>query len=98
MKNLIFCVLQFILFFVVFGAFSLFPPIHIQQVISTTANDTRSFIWDGLILSLLLAIVILVIEAVRGRIRKAGPWTTAAFVLSTIVGLVMSFGFKTVGH
>jgi hypothetical protein len=95
MKNAIFAVLQFALFLFVFAAGSFFPPLHIERVIATTSEGSRVFIWDGLLLSLLLAVAILTIEAVRGRILRAGPWTSAAFVLSTIAGLAMKFGFMT---
>jgi len=95
MKNVIFAVFQFVVFFVVFGAGSLFPPFKIERVIAVTAGSTRIFVWDGLLLALALAIIILVIEAMRGRIRRAGPWTSAAFVLATIAGLALKFGFLT---
>jgi hypothetical protein len=95
MKNLLFAVLQFILFFVVFGAFSFFPLFHFERVMGTTADGTRIFIWDGLLLSFALSVLVLVIEAVRGRIQRAGPWTSLAFVLSTLAGLALKFGFLT---
>lgn len=95
MKNLLFAFIQFVIFFIAFGAFSLFPPLHLQRVIGTTADGTRIFVWDGLLISLALAILMLVIEAVRGRIQKAGPWTSGAFVLSTVAGLALKFGFLT---
>ncbi len=95
MKNVLFAVLQFVIFFVAFAAFSFFPPLHIERVIGTTADGTRIFIWDGLLISFALAILILVIETVRGRIQKAGPWTSAAFVLSTLAGLALKLGFLT---
>ncbi|HEY2859684.1 MAG TPA: hypothetical protein VGJ21_14790 [Terracidiphilus sp.] len=95
MKNVIFAVFQFALFFVAFGAGSLSLHPHVQSVLGTTAEGTRVFVWDGLLLSLALAIVILAIEAVRKRIRTAGPWTTAAFVLAAVAGLAMKFGLFT---
>jgi hypothetical protein len=95
MKNAIFAALQFALFLVVFlvGSLSLHP--HVQSVLGTTPDGTRIFVWDGLLLSLALAMVILVVEALRKRILRAGPWTAAAFVLSTIAGLAMKFGLTT---
>lgn len=95
MKNALWAVLQFLLFFVVFGAFSFFPPFHFERVMRTTADGTRIFVWDGLLISFALSVLILVIEAVRGRIHRAGPWTSGAFILSTLVGLVLKFGFLT---
>ena len=98
MKNLFFAAFQFVLFFIAFLAFSLFPPLHIERVVSHTATVTRTFIWDGLLISFALAVLVLVIEAMRGRIRKAGPCTAAFRSLSTLIGLWQSFGFKTVGR
>jgi len=95
MKKVIFALLQFLLFFAVFAAFSFFPPFHFQRVMGTTADGTRIFVWDGLLISFALSVLILVIEAVRGRIQKAGPWTTGAFMLAALVGLMLKFGFLT---
>ena len=50
MKNVLAIVLQLVLFLVVFGAFSLFPPFHIQHVLSATPAGTRIFVADGLVL------------------------------------------------
>lgn len=98
MKNLLFFILQFVLFFAVFGGFSLSLHPHVQSVIGTTPDGPRVFVWDGLLLSLLLALVVLVIEAVRGRIRRAGPWTSAAFLLATLAGFLLKFGLITPGR
>ena len=93
MKNVLFAVLQFVLFFVVFGAFSFFPPFHFERAMATNAAGTHVFIWDGLVISFALSVVILIIEAVRGRVQRAGPWTSAAFILATLAGLALKFGF-----
>jgi hypothetical protein len=98
MKNLFLAAFQFVLFYALFGLGSLLLPLIHISFITTFANGTRGFQWTGLLLSFALAMLVLVIEAVRGRISKAGPWTAAAFVLSTLVGLWQSFGFKSVGH
>ena len=95
MKNLFFAFIQFVIFFAIFGAFSLSLHPHIQSVIRTTPEGPRVFVWDGLLLSLALAVVVLVIEAVRGRIRRAGPWTSAAFVLAVFAGFLLKFGLFT---
>ena len=93
MKNALFAVLQFVLFFLVFGAFSFFPPFHFERVMATTPDGTRIFIWDGLLISFALSVLILVIETVRGRIQRSGPWTSAAFILATLASLALKFGF-----
>ena len=95
MKNLLFFTLQFALFFAVFAAFSLSLHPHIESVIGTTPEGDRIFVWDGLLLSLALAVFILIVEAARKRIRRAGPWTAAAFVLSTLCGFLQKFGLFT---
>jgi len=94
-KKLIFTLLQFVLFLIVFLAGSLLPVF--QLLPSNTlkfANGTRGFEWDGVFLMLALLVVILLIEALRKRIRSAAPWTTLALALATILGLAMKFGFK----
>jgi hypothetical protein len=95
MKNAIFAVLQFVLFMIVFAVGSFLPPFHIQRILSVTPEATRVFIWDGVVLMTLLFVVILLIEALRKRIRSAGLWTTAAFVLALLAGLAEKFGFLT---
>ena len=95
MKNVFAAVAQFVLFLVVFAAFSFVPPLHLEHVLGTTAEGTRVFIWDGLLISALLFVVILGVEAARKRLARAGVWTTAAFVLAALVGLAIKLGFKT---
>jgi hypothetical protein len=95
MKNVFVAILQFMLFLVVFAAFSFVPPIHLQHVVGTTSDGTRVFIWDGLLLASVLFVLILAIEAARRRIRTSGVWTTVAFALAVVLGLAMKLGFKT---
>jgi hypothetical protein len=94
-KNVFFALLQFVLFFAVFFAGSFFPPFHIEHVLGTTADGTRIFIWDGVVLMILLFIAILLLEAVRKRIRRAAPWTTLALVLAGTAGYALKLGFLT---
>jgi hypothetical protein len=95
MKNVIFTILQLFLFLLVFFAGSLFPPFHIEHIISTSSAGTRIFIADGLLIMLAVFIVILLIETLRKRIVTSGRWTALAFVLATVLGLAMKFGFLT---
>jgi ABC-type microcin C transport system permease subunit YejB len=95
MKNVVFAFLQCVLFVIVLTGGSFFPVFHLQSVVSVTSDGTRVFIWDGLLLTTLLFLLILLIEALRKRIRTAGLWTTAAFVLSVVASLVVKIGFKT---
>ena len=94
-KNVFFAILQFILFFVVFGAGSFFPPFHIEHVLGVTADGTRVFICDGGLLMTALFAVILLIQAVRKRVATSGPWTALAFLLAGLAGYMAKFGFLT---
>lgn len=95
MKNVLVAFLQFLLFIVVFAAFSFVPPFHIEHVLGTTSDGTRVFIADGLVITTLLFIAILAIEAARKRLRRSGMLTTAAFAAAVLIGLAIKLGFKT---
>ncbi len=95
MKKIISTLLQFVLFLFVFGVFSLFPPLHMQYVLHSTPNGPRMFIADGLVLALALYLVILLIQAAMKRLTTSASWTSIAFVLAVVVGLLMKFGFLT---
>jgi hypothetical protein len=94
-KNVFACFAQFVLFFVIFAAFSFLPPLHLEHVVDTTADGPRVFIWDGLLIAAVLFVVILLIEAAMKRIRTAGVWTTVAFALAIVIGFAAKLGFKT---
>ena len=96
MKNVFVTILKFVLFFCVFAIFSFIPPMHLQHVVGPTSDGTRVFIWDGLLMSALLFVVILAIEAARKRISTSGTWTTVAFALAVMIGLAIKLGFKTI--
>ena len=94
-KKIIFTILQFVLFLFAFFAGSILPVFQIfPSNIMTYANGTRGFEWDGVYMMLAIFVLILVIEALRKRLRSAAPWTTLALALATILGLAMKFGFK----
>jgi hypothetical protein len=95
MKNVVFTVLQLILFLFVFFFGSIFPPFHLEHVLIATPGFTRIFIADGLLLMFLLYIVIVLAEVLRKRLRTSAPWTTLAFILAIVFGLMMKFGFLT---
>jgi hypothetical protein len=95
MKNAVFTILQLISFLIVFFIGSIFPPFHIEHVILATPGVTRIFIADGLLLALLLYVLIVLVEVLRKRLRTAAPWTTLAFLLAVVFGLMMKFGFLT---
>lgn len=95
MKNFFFLCLQFVIFMIVFAAGSLFPPFHIEHVLTATPTYTHIFVADGLVLMIALYVLIVIVEAVTKRIGRAIPWTTIALVLAAIVGLYFKFGFIT---
>jgi glucan phosphoethanolaminetransferase (alkaline phosphatase superfamily) len=94
MKKLLSTVLQFVMFLLVYAIGSLFPPFHIQRMLSTTATSTHIFIMDGLLITLALYILIVLGEALMKR-RCQITWTTIAFVLAVAFGYIMKFGFIT---
>jgi uncharacterized membrane protein YpjA len=95
MKNAVFTVLKLILFLFVFFIGSIFPPFHVEHILIATPGTTRIFIADGLLLTVALYVLLVIVEALRKRLRSAGPWTTLAFVLAIVFGLMMKFGFLT---
>jgi|SRR5271154_3567547 hypothetical protein len=95
MKNAVFTVLKLILFLFVFFIGSIFPPFHFEHILIATPGTTRIFIADGLLLMFALYLLLVIVEVLRKRVRTAAPWTTLAFVLALVFGLMMKFGFLT---
>ena len=95
MKSIVFTILQLILLLIVFFVGSIFPPFHFERVLIATPGTTRIFVADGLVLAFVLYILIVILEVVRKRLHTAAPWTTLAFLLAVVFGLMMKFGFKT---
>ena len=95
MKKVIPTILQFVLFLLVFGAGSFFPPFHFEHVLIATPGVTRIFVADGLLLMFALYILIVLVQVMRKRLRTSTPWTTLAVILATVSGLMMKFGFLT---
>jgi len=96
MKKALLVIAQFVLFFVTFAAGSFLAPFHLRQTLAMTSEGTRAFVWDGVVLMAGLFVVILLIEAVRKRLRAAAPWTTLALALATVAGLILKLGFMTI--
>ena len=95
MKKVVFTILKFLLFFIVFGVGSLFPPFHFEHVLIATPGVERLFVADGLLLMFALYVLMVLFEVLRKRFRTSTPWTTLAVILATVLGLMMQFGFKT---
>jgi hypothetical protein len=95
MKKVVLTILKFLLFFIVFGVGSLFPPFHFEHVLIATPGVERVFVADGLLLMFALYVLMVLFEILRKRLRTSTPWTTLAVILATVLGLMMQFGFKT---
>jgi lysylphosphatidylglycerol synthetase-like protein (DUF2156 family) len=54
----------------------------------------RVFVYNGLLLMLVLYGLFLLIGVLRKRIRGAWPTSTVALVLALVLGLLSKFGFK----
>ncbi len=96
MKKTFLVIAQFVLFFVAFFLGSFMAPFHLRQLLSETADGRRAFVWDGVVLMVGLFVLILLIEAVRKRLRAAAPWTTLALALAAFAGLMLKLGFMTI--
>jgi hypothetical protein len=93
-KNVLFALLQFVLFSLVYVAgviLAAFPAYHFLSYVTIMADGTK-FQWGGVLLALALFFLILLIEALRKRLRGAAPWTALAFVLAAVVEFVVRFG------
>jgi hypothetical protein len=95
MKKVILTTFQFVLFLIVFGAGSFFPPFHFEHVLIVTPGFTRIFVADGLLLMVALYVLIVLVEVMRKRLRTAATSTTLAVILAAVLGLMMKFGFLT---
>lgn len=96
MKHVLSVVFQFILYLVVFGVGSLLPAFGTLPMWSFSTSPGRIFVYDGLVLTLLVYLAVLLIAAARKRLPVAIANASTALVLALVVGLLMKFGFKTV--
>lgn len=88
-------VLQMFLFLLLFGAGSFLPVFTSFPSWQVQAGPNRLFVLDGLLLMGLVYLLILAAEAARKQLRGPGKFTTLAFVLALLLGLLMKFGFKS---
>jgi hypothetical protein len=96
MKRVLSVVFQFILYLVVFGIGSLLPGANVLPTWSLSTGPGRVFVYDGLLLMLLVYVLVLLIAAARKRLPSALPNATIALILALLIGLLMKFGFKSV--
>jgi len=94
-RNILSCFFQFVLFLVTFalGSFVL-HPFNVRTALTPDATQTRVFIWDGLLMMLLLYVLVLLLELKKAK--RAAPWSTLAVLLAGVLGLLMKFGFLSV--
>ena len=97
MRNIFSCLFQCVLFLVTFalGSF-LLHPFNKRTTLAPDALHTRVFIWDGLLLMLILYVLVLFVEVLMKRIKTAGPWTTVALGVAALLGFLMKFGFLSI--
>ena len=96
MMKAVLVVLQTLLFLLLFGGGSFLPvftPVPAWQV---HTGPNSFFVVDGLLLTFVVYLIILGIEAATKRLRGPGNMTTLAFVLALALGLAMKFGFKSI--
>jgi len=90
------------LFVAIFFAGSILGLFHLDPfaaphwfVSHPTLTTTRYFVPSGLLLTTILYLIVLAIEAASKRLRTAGLWTTIVYALALIAGLVAKFGWAT---
>jgi hypothetical protein len=94
-KKALSAILQAVLFSFVYAVGVVLPALNIiPSHITTWASGTK-FEWDGVFLVLALLVLILLIEALRKRLRSAAPWTMLAMLLAAIGELIVRFGVMT---
>ena len=87
---------QFLLFFLVDAVGSIFyHPFGIITSTHTPSAASRSFQWDGLLLMTIFFLLILIVEAMRKRLRVAAPWSLLSLLLAALAGYFLKFGFIT---
>lgn len=96
MKTTLALIAQFVLFLVVDAVGGIFyHPFHLQTELPGTALAQRSFAWDGVVLTVVAYALILLIEALRKRLRRAAPWSTLALAFALLAGYLLKLGFVT---
>ena len=96
MKNTLSIIGQFLLFFLVDALGSIFyHPFRVTTKAPGTDAVARTFQWDGLLLMALVYLLVLLIEALRKRLRSSAPWSSLAILLAALAGYLLKFGFMT---
>ena len=96
MKKTLATILQFLLFLLAFAAGSFAAPFRVEWFVTHQGTlSTRYFLADGFLIMLLLYVLVLLLEALLKRLRGMALWTSAAFLLATLLGFLMKLGFVT---
>jgi len=92
----------FALFVAIFFAGGILGLFHLDPfgaphwfVSHPTLDSTRYFVPSGLLLMTILWLIVLGIEAAAKKLRTAGLWTTVAYIIALIIGLLAKFGWVT---
>jgi uncharacterized BrkB/YihY/UPF0761 family membrane protein len=94
-KKVFLTLLQFVLFLLVSFVGITLQVLHVlPSHLTKLADGNRGFEWDGVYLMLALFVLILLIEALRKRLRSAAPWTMLALVLAAIAEYAMKLGVR----
>jgi uncharacterized BrkB/YihY/UPF0761 family membrane protein len=94
-KKVFLTLLQFVLFLLVSFVGITLQVLHmLPSHLTKLADGNRGFEWDGVYLMLALFVLILLIEALRKRLRSAAPWTMLALVLAAIAEYAMKLGVR----
>ena len=96
MKKVLLLLLQYCIFLACFVTGSFAAPFHLRHVIAVTADGTRIFIWDGVVLMALALALILLIQASRHRLWPAAAWTVVALLFAVGTGFALRLGFLTI--
>ena len=96
MKKAIAAIGQFLLFLFVDAVGSLvYHPFHVQTQLAGTPLAPRIFIWDGVILMVLVYVLLLLLQAVRKRIRATALPISLALIFAALAGYLLKLGFVT---
>jgi hypothetical protein len=66
----------------------------VQTVLSHSSDGTHVFVWDGLLATLAVYVLILLIELLSKRLMRWSGMTTLALVIAILLGF--RFGFTTI--
>jgi hypothetical protein len=92
MKKILSLVLQSLLLLFCCAAGSFLRPFHLQQVTHASPTLTYVFVWDGFLIMFLVYLLLIAIEAITKRLRRAFPITTIALAIATVLSIAIKLG------